>query len=113
MLFNCLKDDWKSKGIGFVEFAAQGSQCSAIHSKFVEDNGGKICWFSQIRKQKSDEDMELPFSSNSTVGLLKDNLYSFDKKPQKIFLSFDIDSIQSSDCPVSIVIIEKGNLNNH
>lgn len=92
-------DEWKSKGAGFVEFAAQGSQCSNIHSKYVKDNGGKICWFSELRKQSTSDNMNLPFNNNTTVGLLKDYLFSFDKRPSKIFLSFDIDSIQGSDCP--------------
>jgi formiminoglutamase len=33
----------------FVEFAAQGSQCSAIHAEYVKQRG-RIVWLSDIRK---------------------------------------------------------------
>ncbi len=33
----------------YVVFAAQGSQCSVDHSKFIADHGGRIVWLSSIR----------------------------------------------------------------
>lgn len=37
------------RGDHFVEFAAQGNQCSAIHAQYVLDQGGKIMWLSSLR----------------------------------------------------------------
>ena len=34
----------------FVEFAAQGSQCSAAHAAFVKENSGTIIWLSDLKK---------------------------------------------------------------
>eukprot|EP00298_Acanthocystis_sp_HF-20_P029616 c8523_g2_i1.p1 GENE.c8523_g2_i1~~c8523_g2_i1.p1 ORF type:complete len:246 (-),score=109.30 c8523_g2_i1:20-757(-) len=73
LLENPLYDSKKYK---FIEFAAQGSQCSAEHVKYLQDKGGEVIWFSKI---KSD-----PVSSfEELIRNLGD----------KVFVSFDIDSI--------------------
>lgn len=66
----------------FVEFACQGSQCSAQHARYVEGKGGRLLWLSLIR-----EDPVKHFEN------LLDGL------ADKIFVSFDIDSIAARDAP--------------
>jgi formiminoglutamase len=59
----------------FIEFAAQGSQCSAVHSEYVLDQGGSIEWLSQLQ---------------APVKRFTDIL---EEQKGIIFVSFDIDSI--------------------
>lgn len=70
----------------FCEFAVQGNQCSDVHAKYVTDKGGDLIWLSQLRKPAAH-----PLSEFQKV------LASFSTMPT--FVSFDIDSITSSDCP--------------
>lgn len=80
-------DDFHRQGGVFVEFAAQGHQCSKAHADYVHSKGGLIRWLSEIRS-KSDAIQQF----NAVLAT------SFGQK-QPIFLSFDIDSIKSADCP--------------
>jgi formiminoglutamase len=66
-----------------VEFGAQGAQCSAVHADFVRAHGGEIRYLSQLK----------PNPSESFEQLMKQ------EAGRPTFLSFDIDSIQGSDCP--------------
>lgn len=71
----------------FVEFAAQGSQCSMEHARFVtEKHGQVICWLSNLRR---DSNISI---AERFVGLLEE-------LPGNVFISFDLDSIQGSDAP--------------
>lgn len=70
----------------FVEFANQASVCSAKHAQYVTSRGGKILWLSTMRR-----------SETSLVKKFVEILKSFSDKPT--FVSFDIDSIKSSDGP--------------
>jgi len=81
--FRQLLEDGQFHGV-FYEYAIQGNQCSAEHAKFVEDYGGHLIWLSQIR-------------TNGAVTEFANVLNAFDKRDT--FVSFDIDSIQGSDCP--------------
>jgi formiminoglutamase len=74
----------------FVEFGAQGSQCSKQHANFVRENNGRIIWLNELRGGIAP--MSLALSRFTSV------LDSFGTK-SRVFLSFDIDSIRSSDCP--------------
>lgn len=68
----------------FHEFALQGNQCSVHHVDFVQSKGAECTWLSQIRKsgcRKLFENVLESFAGRST------------------FVSFDIDSISSADCP--------------
>eukprot|EP00439_Symbiodinium_sp_Y106_P068230 s159_g11.t1 len=69
----------------FTEFAAQGSQCSANHAEYVRDRGGRIVWLSQL-----DGEITPKVFDQAVLG---------PAARKALFLSFDIDSIQSSDCP--------------
>lgn len=68
----------------FYEFAVQGNQCSAEHAEFVQQHGGSLVWLSQAKK-------------NGVLTEFGNILGSF--QDRDAFVSFDIDSIQSSDCP--------------
>eukprot|EP01117_Protostelium_nocturnum_P006558 TRINITY_DN2362_c0_g1_i3.p1 TRINITY_DN2362_c0_g1~~TRINITY_DN2362_c0_g1_i3.p1 ORF type:complete len:250 (-),score=82.94 TRINITY_DN2362_c0_g1_i3:25-774(-) len=67
----------------FVEFAAQGNQCSAEHAAYVIDNGGEIVWLKDLKGKSVAQEF-------SRV---------LDKLGDNIFVSFDIDSITGADCP--------------
>ncbi|XP_065667727.1 formimidoylglutamase [Hydra vulgaris] len=73
----------KDKGM-FLEFASQGSQCSAEHVKYIQSKSGKIVWLSEIHKKGANE-------------CFKNVLNDFKSRP--LFVSFDIDSITGADCP--------------
>ena len=86
--FRQLLEDHKfqgDKGI-FHEFAVQGNQCSFDHAEYVKTKGGHLTWLSQIKSPVV-----------GVAGKLKEILSSFSTLPT--FISFDIDSIASSDCP--------------
>lgn len=70
----------------FHEFALQGNQCSFEHVQYVKDKGAGLTWLSQLRK-----------SGTTATKEFERVLSSFDSRPT--FVSFDIDSIASSDCP--------------
>lgn len=69
----------------FVEFAAQGNQCSKSHADFVKEKGGRIVWLRELQLQKP-------------VAVFREVLADF-PSDMPIFLSFDIDSIASAHCP--------------
>ena len=84
--FRLLLEHHKQRVSKFIEFGAQGNQCSLKHAQFVEENNGTIFWLSQLR------------NSNSTVN------ESFEKNVlnqlgQDIFVSFDLDAISSEFAP--------------
>ncbi|CAG0918438.1 unnamed protein product [Notodromas monacha] len=74
----------------FVEYGAQGSQCSKEHATFVRDNGGRIVWLNELRGGIAP--MSLALSRFRGV------LDSFGLKVNAL-VSFDIDAIRSADCP--------------
>jgi len=74
---------FRNDGGKFCEFAIQGNQSSSEHAQYVRDNGGDVIWLSQVRRNVSVEFEKV--------------LRSFSDRD--VFVSFDIDSIQSSDCP--------------
>ena len=80
-----LEDDMFVKDGGkFVEFASQGSQCSAEHAEYIQNKGGSIVWLSEIQKYGA---------KDSFLNVIN----NFRGRP--IFVSFDIDSIRGADCP--------------
>ena len=64
----------------------QGNQCSLEHVNYVKSMGGSLTWLSELRRK--DTEVKEKFEN-----VLK----SFSPRPN--FVSFDIDSIISSDCP--------------
>jgi formiminoglutamase len=104
------------QGENFVEFASQGNQCSAVHAQYITEHKGKIVWLSDIKKVRatcpppsklvSTYDLtgrvyKLHIQSGKTAGeLFASILDDLGQRCEAIFVSFDIDSIKSSDCPV-------------
>jgi len=83
--FRLLLETKGFKGSNFIEFAAQGAQCSEQHAKFVtEKHSGKIYWLSMLER-------------NGAVNEFKSLLDSLDV--DHIFVSFDLDSVRGSDAP--------------
>lgn len=72
---------WNGK---FIEFGAQGHQCSRKHYNFVRRYGGDVIWFSKHLQGKD------------VANLFNQTLASFGKK--EIFVSFDVDSISNAWC---------------
>lgn len=73
----------------FVEFAAQSQQCSKLHAQFVIDNGQKIIWY----------DSDIRQSESSAVSIFQDQVLDTFSECKQVFVSFDVDSIASRDCP--------------
>ena len=71
----------------FVEFAAQGSQCSMDHARFVTETHRQIIyWLSSLRKN-----MEMSVTDHF-VNIIRE-------LPGDLFVSFDLDSVRGSDAP--------------
>ncbi len=75
-------EPFKAAEAHFVEFAAQSWQCSAAHTEYIRSMGGDIQWWDDI--------------SGDVLGAFKSTLNS---SSGPVFVSFDIDSITSADCP--------------
>lgn len=80
-------DGWRLSS--FAEFAAQGEQCSAAHARYLQDKGHDILWLDSVLSDPVEHfrrvlDRVSPPRSSHTA---------------PVFVSFDIDSIASSDCP--------------
>lgn len=84
--FRQLLEDERFDGSNFVVFAAQGSQCSDEHAKYVHSKGGSIEWLGTL------SDPATRFSA------LLDQLGG-GRGIERIFVSFDIDSICGADAP--------------
>jgi formiminoglutamase len=87
--FRLMCEDARFAGSGsrFVEFACQGMQCSAEHARWVEHKGHSIMWLSEI---EADPAAAFRTALDRIAG-------PGGKAP--IFVSFDIDSIDSAHCP--------------
>ena len=75
--------DFENLNGKFVEYGCQGEQCSLDHAKFVLNKNQKIKWLSEVELSDFND--------------FENFLETF--KNDKMFFSFDIDSIKSSDCP--------------
>jgi formiminoglutamase len=73
------------EGSNFIEFAAQGAQCSKHHASVVTDKyKGSIYWLSELREK-------------GPVKVFEHLLNTLDV--DHIFVSFDLDSVQGADAP--------------
>lgn len=84
--FRLLLEDTRFDGRNFLEFGAQGMQCSREHARYVEEKNGQIIWLD-----------DLPPDSISQV--FQDNLEKLAQRCSSIFISFDMDSIAGSYAP--------------
>jgi formiminoglutamase len=73
---------FKKHSGSFVEFAAQGAQCSLEHVEYVQRNNGQIMWAAEM------EDPVLMFET------LLETCAS-----DHIFVSFDLDCVRTCDAP--------------
>jgi formiminoglutamase len=96
-----------SRYVPFVEFAAQGSQCSYDHSMFVKNNGGQIHWLlKDLRGDGSEQFFSPELLSGSVVTErfldVLDELATAQMpkgKRRALFCSFDLDAVTGADAP--------------
>lgn len=75
----------------FFEFGAQGNQCSEAHAQYVLSKSNcEIIWLEKHIRSKTNSFRAAEYFQSMVLKRLKDF---------KIFVSFDIDSIQGADCP--------------
>ncbi len=85
--FRLLLEDKRFSGENFIEFAAQGSQCSKEHAQYIQGKGGRILWLDNILTQ------------GQAVNAFQDSLANLAANGSSLFVSFDLDSIAGSDAP--------------
>ena len=85
--FRQLLEDERFEGENFIEFAAQGSQCSREHADFVRGNKGRILWLDEVQYHEQAVD-----GFQASLGNLAWTVSA-------VFVSFDLDSISGSDAP--------------
>jgi formiminoglutamase len=85
--FRLLLEDERFDGENFIEFAAQGSQCSLEHAEFVRGKKGRILWLDDVQHHGNVID-----GFQASLGNLAWNSSS-------LFVSFDLDSVAASDAP--------------
>ena len=83
--FRQLLEDPRFAGHNFVEFAAQGAQCSAQHAAFVAERGGHIVWLSAVRERGLAASLELALARLDP--------------DSSVFLSFDLDAVAGEHAP--------------
>eukprot|EP01102_Stenamoeba_stenopodia_P022319 TRINITY_DN9257_c0_g1_i1.p1 TRINITY_DN9257_c0_g1~~TRINITY_DN9257_c0_g1_i1.p1 ORF type:complete len:342 (+),score=71.65 TRINITY_DN9257_c0_g1_i1:41-1027(+) len=89
---------FSSRNGKFIEFAAQGNQCSAKHAKYLKEKGCDIVWLSQLLEE-----------GNVRKSFVQ---HVLDKFEGKVFVSFDLDAVASSyapgvSCPGTIGLTSK------
>lgn len=92
------KDDADRSRPRFVEFAAQGSQCSSQHVDYlrrVSKGQSKIVWLSEIRGESIMNNVQQ--HGHSVRELFAATLDSM--AGSHLFVSFDLDSVIGSDAP--------------
>ncbi|MFQ5444400.1 MAG: formimidoylglutamase [Nitrospinales bacterium] len=84
--FRLLLEDPRFDGKNFLEFAAQGMQCSREHADYVSKQKGRILWLD-----------DLP--PDNIAEVFSKNLETLAQSCESIFISFDMDSIAGSFAP--------------
>lgn len=84
--FRLLLEDKRFNGENFIEFAAQGSQCSRDHANYVQSKNGRILWLDKIQEEGG-------------MNAFRESLGKLAWRCQSIFVSFDLDSIAGADAP--------------
>ncbi len=85
--FRLLLEDARFNGENFIEFAAQGSQCSREHSQYVESKNGRILWYGALQ------------SGDTEVRQFTASLGTLAWQCPFVFVSFDLDSVSGADAP--------------
>jgi formiminoglutamase len=79
---------WTSRVQGhFIEFCAQPAQCAVQHAAYARQQGTKIMWLEDVQQR-------------GVVASFRQLLLDAGDDGH-VFVSFDIDAIRASDCPVS------------
>lgn len=104
--FRELLEDERFAGNRFVEFACQGQQCSQAHADFVTSHGGALRWLTKISStapfvnDSSEECVVERPDVNPSVNRVAWFAHDVQRISQEaVFVSFDIDAVQGSDCP--------------
>jgi len=82
----------------FVEFAAQGSQCSKPHYDYLKSKGCDVYWLEK-NLRRFPVNKEHPYLKTQAGQLMEQVLEGLAKDCEFIFFSFDIDAINSQYCP--------------
>ena len=85
--FRLLLEDARFSGSQFIEFAAQGSQVSREHARYVKEKGGQIIWYSEVSR------------GDAAAEAFRNALGRLSWKCDSLFVSFDLDSIRASEAP--------------
>ena len=85
--FRLLLEDPRFAGKHFIEFAAQGSQVSREHSRYVREKGAHIIWYSEVSR------------GDSAAQAFRNALGRLAWECDSLFVSFDLDSIRASEAP--------------
>jgi formiminoglutamase len=85
--FRLLLEDSRFSGSQFIEFAAQGSQVSREHARYVKDKEGHIIWYSEVSR------------GDAAAQAFRNALGRLAWECDSLFVSFDLDSIRASDAP--------------
>ncbi|CAG9321547.1 unnamed protein product [Blepharisma stoltei] len=98
--FRILLDDPAFAELGgkFIEFGSQGSQCAQSHVDYVNSKGGRIIWLSSIRRKVIAPQSSIRGSLTQAGQVLEELLGEFDEK-HRVFISFEVDAINSAFCP--------------
>jgi formiminoglutamase len=92
--FRLMLEDARFKGGHFIEFAAQGNQCSQVHADYALSKGATIYWLRDIRDAKRQAVAgKAEVGDHSPVHM--DELFwgILEQLGANVFVSFDIDSI--------------------
>ncbi len=85
--FRLLLEDPRFSGSQFIEFAAQGSQVSREHARYVKEKKAQIIWFSEVAR------------IDAAAGAFRGALGRLAWECDSLFVSFDLDSIRASEAP--------------
>jgi formiminoglutamase len=85
--FRLLLEDPRFSGSHFIEFAAQGSQVSREHARYVKEKKAQIIWFSEVSR------------IDAATGAFRGALGRLAWECDFLFVSFDLDSIRASEAP--------------
>ncbi|MEE9240648.1 MAG: formimidoylglutamase, partial [bacterium] len=86
--FRLLLEDPRFSGKNFLEFAAQGSQCSREHADYIYGREGHILWLQEAAP-----------GGGTTGKTFKRSLDRLAERCSSIFVSFDLDSIAACHAP--------------
>jgi formiminoglutamase len=85
--FRQLLEDPRFSGTRFIEFAAQGAQCSREHAEYVRTQGGRILWLEEVQHH------------SNPAAVFRAALGEMSWKCTSLFVSFDLDVVAGAEAP--------------